>query len=84
MTALTVFIAAGYLGIGLNRALAYDKARRRWVDTLLADPSSAAASALHLRLALDMLPTWGAPSAPSASASQRKEAERPLGHRREC
>ncbi len=53
-----IFLAIGFVGIGLNRAIAYAKAERRALLALLEDPSPAAASALWLKLAAAKLPGW--------------------------
>jgi hypothetical protein len=55
---LLVVSACGFVGVGLNRAYAYRKAQRRVVQTLIADPAPAAASALWLMLAYSKLPGW--------------------------
>jgi hypothetical protein len=58
MAAVLNWIALGYIAFGLNRAVAYTKARRRIMRALLADPSPAAAKALRLTLDMSKFPAW--------------------------
>jgi hypothetical protein len=58
MAELLIFIAAGYIGVGISRAWAYAKAERRMFQTLIADPAPAAGTALRIRLAIARLPAW--------------------------
>jgi hypothetical protein len=58
MAVLLLFIGIGFVGLGLNRALAYAKSERHLAQTLIDDPSPAAADALWLVLARDKFPPW--------------------------
>ncbi|GAB3077772.1 hypothetical protein GCM10027053_47710 [Intrasporangium mesophilum] len=58
MAVLLLFIEVGFIGIGLDRAWTYAKAERNVAQTLINDPSPAAAAALWLTLAKDRIPWW--------------------------